>query len=53
MSGALELRKLSSVADMLPHWRLIAQVIPALKEAVYIEPLAYFGLGQLAVHEQG
>ena len=35
MSGALELRKLSSVADMLPHWRLIAQLTPDLTEEDY------------------
>ena len=39
MSGKLELRKLVTVADMLPHWRLITQLTAGLTEQAYARML--------------
>lgn len=40
MSMAVAFRKLLSVEDMLPNWRLIVQLTPALTEATYSALLA-------------
>ncbi len=40
MSVAVGFRKLSSVEDMLPNWRLIVQLTPDLTEATYAALLA-------------
>ncbi len=40
MSVALGFRKLSSVEDMLPSWRLIVQLTPDLTQAAYAALLA-------------
>jgi GNAT superfamily N-acetyltransferase len=39
MSGTLELRKLTTVADMLPHWRLITQLTAGLTQEAYARML--------------
>lgn len=39
MSGTPELRRLTTVADMLPHWRLIVQLTPGLTQEAYARML--------------